>query len=163
MPGSPLTPQQVLLLLPQTPERIDTLTTGLSVSKLHTAPDDSGWSPNDVLAHLRPCADVWGGCILRIIAEDRPKLRAVSPRTWIKRTMYPELEFGPSLRSFAEQRAQLTLGACGVAARSLDTCGEGDWSGQGLERTVLSYAEGLATHESLHVRQIERAIKGEQL
>ena len=50
-----------------------------------------------VLAHLRACADVWGNYIRTIIAEDRPQFRAVSPRTWIKQTDYPDLAFRPSL------------------------------------------------------------------
>ncbi len=65
------------------------------------------WSANDVLAHLRGCADVWGGYILRMLDEDRPTFDAVSSRTWITQTNYPELDFGPSLRAFASQRAEL--------------------------------------------------------
>jgi hypothetical protein len=74
---------------------------------LRTAPADGEWSVNDVLAHLRACADVWGGCIATILAEDDPTIRAINPRTWIDRMDYRELEFAPSLRAFTEQRAAL--------------------------------------------------------
>jgi hypothetical protein len=107
MPNKPLTIEQILFLLAETPPRIAALTSGLAQDQLRTALNDDEWSANEVLAHLRACADVWGGCIAAIIAEDRPTLRAINPRTWIKQTNYRELEFQPSLRAFATQRADL--------------------------------------------------------
>src|SRR5579885_3336060 len=108
MPGKTLlTPEQILTLLAATPTRLATLTDGLAPTQLHTAPNPDQWSANDVLAHLRSCADVWGNCIRTIIKEDRPTIRAINPLTWIKQTDYPELEFRPSLRAFTSQRAEL--------------------------------------------------------
>jgi hypothetical protein len=109
-----------------------------------------------VLAHLRACADVWGGCIARLLAEDRPTFRAVNPTSWIKQTDYRALEFGPSLRAFADQRAGLLA--------VLETLSPEDWSraatvtgvGRVFERTVLTYARWLANHERSHDRQIVR-------
>src|SRR6478672_2366463 len=99
--------EQVLTLLAQTPPCIAALTAGLSPTQLRTGPKQGEWSANDVLAHMRSCADMWGNCIAAIITEDRPTIRAVNPRTWIKQTDYLELEFVPSLRSFTAQRAAL--------------------------------------------------------
>src|SRR5882672_5691635 len=80
---------------------------GLPRARLQSSPRRDEWSPNDVLAHLRSCSDMWGRYIAKIIAEDRPTIRAMSPRTWIKSTNYPELEFASSLRAFRKQRAEL--------------------------------------------------------
>ncbi len=102
-----LTTEQILTLLAETPPRIAALTADLSPAQLHTRSNHDGWSANDVLAHLRACADVWGNCIMAMLAQDTPTLRAVNPRTWIEKTDYLELEFRPSLRSFATQRADL--------------------------------------------------------
>jgi hypothetical protein len=107
MPSRSLTIEQVLTLLAEAPPRVAALTAGLAPARLHTTPNHDGWSANDVLAHLRACADVWGNCIVAILAEDTPTLRAVNPRTWIKKTDYRELEFRLSLLSFATQRADL--------------------------------------------------------
>jgi hypothetical protein len=96
----PLTIEQALSLLAETPKRIAAVTAGLAPAQLRTAPGPDEWSANDVLAHLRACADVRGNPILTIVAEDRPTLRAVNPVTWIKKTNYLELEFRPSLRSW---------------------------------------------------------------
>ena len=106
MSGS-LTIEQILTLLAEGPPRIAALTAGLASAQLQTPPGPAEWSANDVLAHLRACADMWGSCMTTMIAEDRPTLRAVNPRTWIKQTDYPELEFQLSLRAFARQRADL--------------------------------------------------------
>ena len=107
MPSRSLTIEQVLRLLAETPARLEVLTSGLAAAQLQTTPNDADWSANQVLAHLRACADVWGGCIAAIIAEERPKLRAVNPRTWITQTDYRELDFRPSLRGEGAQRAGL--------------------------------------------------------
>jgi uncharacterized damage-inducible protein DinB len=107
MPNTSLTSEQVLTLLRATPLRLAALTADLSPEALQTRPTSDQWSANEVLAHLRACADVWGNCIMRIIEEDRPTWRAVNPRSWIKQTDYPEQEFRPSLRAFTTQRAAL--------------------------------------------------------
>src|SRR5438552_15942070 len=137
MPGRSLTIEQILTLLAEAPPRIAALTAGLSPAQLHTAPNPGEWSANDVLAHLRSCADVWGNCIAAILAEDTPTIRAVNPTTWIKQTDYPELEFRPSLQAFVTQRANLLA--------VLEPLPPEDWlrgatvtgAGKVLERTVL--------------------------
>jgi hypothetical protein len=156
VPNKTLTIEEVLTLLAETPRRIGALTAGLAPALLHNAPNDDEWSANDVLAHLRACADVRGEPIVAIIAEDTPTLRAVDPRTWIKDTNYPELEFRRSLRAFAAQRADLLavlepLQRDGWSRRARVT-----GAGQVLERDVLFYGRWLAGHERTHVKQIER-------
>ena len=102
----PLTIDQVLTQLKEQPEAIAALTAGLPRARLHRAPTSGEWSVNDVLAHLRSCADMWGKYIAMIIAEDRPTIRAMNPTTWIKSTNYPDMEFAPSVRAFAKQRGE---------------------------------------------------------
>ena len=111
-----------------------------------------------MLAHLRACADVWGDCIAAIIAKDRPTLRAVNPTTWIKKTDYLALEFRPSLRSFATQRADLLAVLEPLPPEGWARTATVTGAGKVLERTVLSYAQWLARHERTHVKQIERIV-----
>jgi hypothetical protein len=153
-----LTIEQVLTLLAETPPRIAALTAGLAPAQLHTRPNHDGWSANDVLAHLRACADVWGNCIMTMIAEDTPTLRAVNPRTWIKKTDYLELEFRPSLRSFATQRADLLAVLSPLPPEGWSRAARVSGAGKVLERTVLLYAQWLARHERQHVKQVERIV-----
>jgi hypothetical protein len=150
--------EQVLTLLPETPARIGALTADLTPAQLRTAPNHGDWSANDVLAHLRACADVWGGCIAAIIAEDRPTLRAVDPRTLIKKTDYLELEFRPSFRSYAAQRAELLDVLAPLSPEGWSRAATVTGAGAVLERTVLFYAQWLARHERSHFKQVERIV-----
>ncbi len=158
MANKTLTVEQVVTLLGETPRLIATLTASLAPAQLHANPNRDEWSANDVLAHLRACADVWGSCMQRLIAEDKPTVRAVNPRTWIGHTDYLQLEFRRSLRSFAAQRVDLLA--------ALDPLPREDWSrvatvtgaGKALERDVLFYGRWLAGHERTHVKQIEHIV-----
>ncbi len=158
MPERPLSVEQILTMLAATPPRIAALTAGLAPAQLHTAPNQHEWSANDVLAHLRACADVWGSCIEAIIAHDRPTLRAVNPRTWIKQTDYLEQPFQPSLRAFAAQRSELLAVLEPLAPEGWSRAATVTGAGKVLERTVLSYAQWLAEHERPHVKQVARIV-----
>ena len=139
--------------------RVAAATAGVDAATLRRAPAAGEWSPTEILAHLRACADVWGGCIGAIVADDRPTIRAVGPRSYIHDTDYPDLEFEPSFRAFFAQRAGLLaiLGPLPPDAWSRTAVVTG--AGAVLERTLHWYALGLAAHERSHVKQIERLAK----
>jgi hypothetical protein len=149
---------QILTNLAETPLRLSELTAGIPPELLRTSPDPGEWSATHVLAHLRACADVWGGCIATLVAEDHPTLRAVNPKSWIKRTDYLEQEFQPSLQAFMAQRRELLS--------FLETLAPEDWArtatmtgaGRPIERTVHSFAGRMARHERPHIKQVERAM-----
>jgi hypothetical protein len=156
MPERFLPRESILDLLAEGPDRIAAATADLDDTRLRAAPAPDEWSITDILAHLRSCADVWGAGIATILAEERPTIRAVSPRTWIRDTDYPTLEFRTSLAAFASQRTDLLA--------TLERTSASDWSrsaivtgaGKRLERTMHWYAHGLAAHEQSHVKQIVR-------
>ena len=157
MSSRSLTVEQILTMLRETPQRIATLTADLTPAQLHAAPAQGEWSANDVLAHLRACADVWGDCMATIIAEDAPAYRAVSPRTYIRETDYPEQPFHPSLRAFRTQRAELV--------RVLEQLAPEEWAraatvkapaGRVYEYSVHYYARRLARHERGHLKQFDK-------
>jgi hypothetical protein len=155
---TPRTIEQILTMLADGPARITTLTAGLTPAQLCTPPEPGEWSANDVLAHLRACADVWGNYMAVIIAEDMPTIRAVNPTTWIKKTDYPEQEFWPSLQAFAAQRADLLalLEPLGpeVWSRAATMTG----SGKPRIRTAHTYGEWLVNHERSHFKQFARIV-----
>ena len=154
----PLTIEQILTILAETPPRIVTLTAGLASSQMRASPGHGEWSANDVLAHLRSCADVWGSCIEVILAQDKPTIRAVNPRTWIKSTNYPEQEFQSSLHVFVKQRTGLLKVLGQLAPEDWSRTATVTGAGKPLVLTILSYAERMATHERPHVKQIERIV-----
>lgn len=158
MSNHSLTIEQVLTRLAEHPQRIATLTKGLTSAQLRTRSKPDEWSANDVLAHLRSCADVWGNYIRKILAEDRPSIRAVSPRTWVKQTDYPALEFETSFRAFTAQRADLLSVLESLPPKTWSRAAFVTMVGKVIDRTVWDYAERLAIHERSHVSQIEQII-----
>ena len=155
MYDTPLTIEQVLTRLAEAPPRLAALTAGLAPAQLQTRPGPAEWSLNDILAHLRSCADVWGKYMRTILAEDRPTFRAVNPTTWIKQTDYPELEFRRSLRAFAAQRAELLAVLQALPPKAWSRSATVTGAGKPRQRTVFSYAQWLANHERSHYRQIQ--------
>ena len=149
-----LTTEQILTTLTATPPRIAALTAGLASAQLRSSPDHGEWSLNDLLAHLRSCSDVWGSCILEILAQEKPVLRVVSPRTWIKKTNYLNLEFEPSLQAFILQRTDLLAGLTPLAPEDWSRSATVIKDGKVSERTVVFYAQSFALHEQGHIEQM---------
>jgi hypothetical protein len=152
-------PEQILSLLQEGPARIAVAAARVAPERLRARPAPEEWSANEVLAHLRACADVWGESIRRIITEDHPTIRAVNPRTWMEKTDYPELEFQPSLEAFTAQRAELLAFLEEQAEASWQRTATVKGAGRPLEQTMHFFGDKLARHERTHVKQIERLVK----
>lgn len=150
---------EVLALLAAAPSRIAALTADLAPTQVWAAPAPGEWSLTEILAHLRACADMWGGAIAAILAADHPTLRAVNPTTWINRTDYREQAFAASLTAYTTQRAELLT--------VLEPLMPDDWAraatvtgtGKATERTVRFYAQWLARHERPHLKQIDHTAR----
>jgi hypothetical protein len=147
--------EEALALLAETPARIAAATRGLTEAQLHKSPVRGEWSVNDVLAHVRACADARGEPIRMILAADHPTFRAVNPRTYIKTTDYLALEFRPSFRAFTKQRADLLALLRTLSRKAWARAATVTGAGAPLERTVLFYADWVAIHERPHVKQVE--------
>ena len=149
---------EILTLLAVNAERIGEHAKACSPSDLQTSPEPGEWSANEVLAHLRCCADMWGGAIEQILAADHPTIRATNPGTWIHQTDYLELDFAKSFRAFVKQRKELLSFLEALRPADWDRGATITGAGKPLERTVHFYAQWLATHERPHVKQIAKAI-----
>jgi hypothetical protein len=153
-----LTIRQILAMLAEAPQRIVAATAGVEQARLHASPDEDEWSASDILAHLRACADVWGGSIVTMVNADHPTIRAISPRTYIHKTNYPDGAFGPSFEAYNRQRAELLAFLERLAPDDWSRGGTFTGAGRLLERTVLSEASAIALHERPHIKQIERVV-----
>jgi len=146
--------EKYLKLLEQTPRRLAEITGSFDDARLQFKPDKTSWSANDILAHLRSCADVWGDSIERILAEENPKVPYRHPRQWIKKTDYPELPFRESFQVFVIQRKKLL--------KVLKRLSFDDWSRaaviKGREHTVFTQVRRMGTHENAHCEQIEEML-----
>jgi len=143
--------EEVLQRLTETPDRIATTAEAMTAEQLQRRPDAKTWSANDILAHLRACADVWGETIESMLQEDEPTLRHISPRTYMKKSDYPALPFQESFQAFVKQRDDLLRTLTGLEFT--------DWSRGALikdrRHTVFTQARRMALHEATHNEQIE--------
>ena len=148
-----------MALLVNAPTQIEAMTKGVDPELLRVSPAEGEWSTTDVLAHLRSCADSWGSCMETMLIEEHPTIRAINPRTWLRRTNYGDLGFHESFAAYATQRAELIA--------RLEMLSPADWersatitgAGAPLQRTVLFYAQWLARHERPHIKQIGRIVE----
>jgi len=155
MHGTSAEIEKLLTVLAATPQRLAAMTSGLETARLHVKPDNAAWSVNDILAHLRACADVWGQSMLAMIAQDHPTLRYVSPRTWISKTDDHAQAFHISLQAFANQRTDLLRSLKPLAIEGWSRGATFTGTVQGREQTVFSYAQRMADHETQHLEQSE--------
>jgi DinB family protein len=154
-----LTVDEIMAILPETPRRIAALTEGLTPGELRRPPEPASWSINDVLAHLRACHDVLGGYMLGILAEDTPTWKVMNPRTWMKKTDYPDWEFARAFEAFRKQRAELLAvllpapqDAWTRIARVRGVLGDIN------DRSVRYYGDWMAGHERARWKHIARIV-----
>ena len=160
MPPPMLTPADVIHVLRETPARIGAMTADLAPDRLLMAPAPGEWSVNELVAHLRANADVWGGHIDRILREDRPTWRRVSPRAWLRKSNYATWPFPASLEAYTTQREDLLAVLQGLAPGRWERVAVvRESGGRVIERSVLFYATSLATHEQEHLGQIADTIR----
>lgn len=159
MADKSLTVAEVLVLLTETPRKIEALTVDLTPEQLRNPPEPGEWSAVEVLAHLRSCADVWGNCIATLLAEDRPTIKAINPTTWVNRTDYPTLAFTPSFKAYLAQRAELLMVLGKLPPTAWKRTATITGAGKALERDVFFYARWLANHERTHLKQLTNLAK----
>ena len=148
---------ETLRELRSTPQLFKRAASGLTDAQSRRRPENDSWSVIEVLAHLRGCADVRGAWIAKILADESPTIRYVSPRTGMRKTDYVSQEFQLFLREFARQRADLV--------KTLSSLISADWSRgaaftgrtPGWTQTVFELARALVDHEQAHFEQVTAA------
>lgn len=149
---------ELLQLLADTAGRIEALSRGLNEDRLCHPPHEGIWSANEILAHLRACADVWGGSIQSMIERDHPTLKYVSPRSWSRKTSYPTQPFATSLLEFTTQRQVLVQALRALAPAEWARGATFTGTTRGREQTVLSYARRIVGHELEHLEQLQATL-----
>src|SRR5687768_9990002 len=91
--------KDILRWLRATPRHFDRTAPWRTGEKLRRPPEEGSWSMNEGLADVRGAADVQGGWIDRMLADDTPTLRYASPRTGMRKGGYAADDFQDSLRA----------------------------------------------------------------
>jgi hypothetical protein len=122
-------------------------------------PRSDDWSAHESFAHVRACADVWGGHITTILSDSPASIPAGDPRAWAVDHGYTDADFAESFAAYAGRRvallAVLRALAGGGWARSAVVVG----SARRTERSVRWHAEHIVRHEDQHVLQIRRTLR----
>jgi len=99
--------EKYLGLLTATPQRIQEAVKGWNEAQLQSKAGNQSWSVNEILAHLRSCADLWTYSIYAMLAENEPAFSDINERKWAKVTGYADLSFAQSFQAYALQRKNL--------------------------------------------------------
>jgi hypothetical protein len=155
MKATPGEIEKYVELLEEMPRSLARTIGNIDDARLQYKSDRQSWSANDILAHIRSCAEVWGKSIEAMLSEDTPTLPDIHPRKWIKETNYLELPFHESFHAFIKQREKLL--------RTLRKLPLEDWSRAatiaGRKHTVFTQARRMAKHEKEHCEQIENLLQ----
>jgi len=143
--------------LAETTARVDAAARGLSADRLVISPTPGGWSPNEILWHIRATADVYDEHIRRIIREDEPRWRHVSPRARMKKARYDQLPFAESFAAFSRQRTELLalLGSIAPDAWQRFALVRVPSKAEDWRLTLHERVWGMASHEEIHCTQME--------
>ncbi|NJC98801.1 MAG: hypothetical protein C3F07_11195 [Anaerolineales bacterium] len=155
MKATPAEIEKYLEMLEETPRQIEVATKRVDEARLQYHADRKSWSVNDILAHLRSCADLWTHSIYAMLAEDDPEIPDIDERKWTRAARYSELPFAESFQAYVVQRRNLL--------RVLNALPFGSWERSasilGRRHTVFSQVRRMAKHEAEHINQIAELLK----
>jgi hypothetical protein len=147
---------EVMGILETSPARLTAVAEGRPDDALHEPLEAGGWSARDILGHLRACQRTWGTYLERILDEDQPTFRYVSPRSTIRQTDFLALPYRVSIAGFSADRARLLARLRTLGSGELDRVASVKVSGGRTQRhTAFSYAARIAEHEREHVEHLE--------
>jgi DinB superfamily len=151
-------PATLVRSLAATTARVEAVARHLSAEQLRVSPAPKGWSPNEILWHIRATADVYGEHITRILNEGQPRWSHVSPRARMKKARYDELPFAESSAAFAQQRTELlaVLGSIAPEAWKRVAIVKVRWMEDEWRLTLDERVWGMADHEEGHCTQMEK-------
>jgi len=156
MPRPELTPIEIVEILSTSMSDLRSLTNGLTDAQTDLKTTDSDWSIRYLVAHLRSAEDVLGGQMMRIVAEDHPAWRRLSPREYIRRTDYPTWTVEKALAAMSEHRKRLLAVIEPLPPQTwLRTALVTDRPGRVVDHSLRYYGNWLAGHEREHLIQIE--------
>lgn len=147
--------EKYLGILAAAPQRIQEEVKGLDEAQLQFKAGEKSWSVNEILAHLRSCADLWTHSMYAMLAENEPSFSDINERKWAKVTRYADLSFAESFQAYSLQRENLI--------RVLRALPFESWERSALiferKHTVFTQTRRMAKHELEHMEQIENLLQ----
>jgi hypothetical protein len=151
--------EETIRMLEQTTGYIESLVATADPIILNTKPGPDTWSLKEILSDLRACADVWGNSIERMLKENNPTLRYVSPRSLVKKPKYALPSFDESFKEFKAQRAKLLYILKSLTHEAWQRQATFTSTTRDKHQSVYSYAKPIADHEHHHYLQLSGTIQ----
>jgi hypothetical protein len=156
MKATPSEIQKYLGIISASPRQIALAVRGLDEAQLQFRAEAKSWSVNDILAHLRSCADLWTHSIYVMLAEHEPVFSDINERKWAKVTRYMQMPFHTSFQIYSLQRENLVY--------VLENLPFDSWERSALiyerRHTVFTQTRRMAKHETEHLGQIDAVLRG---
>ncbi|MGI8549472.1 MAG: DinB family protein [Dehalococcoidia bacterium] len=116
---------------------------------------DEGWTPKEVVAHLRDAEEMTLGRYRQIVAEEGALLKAYDQEALARERQYGQTDLTEALAAFEQLRDQ--------SLHVLSVLDEAGWqrAGRHEERgrqTLQQLASTTAFHDLLHLRQITESL-----
>ena len=141
----------VLDVLAATPRVLRDLCGSASEAMLET-PTDKGWSPKHIVAHILDVEDIaFMQRIRRIIEEERPYMRSITPTERIEEAGYMERPVADLLDELQRRRGEDLAWVRSIEPSQLDRIGEHDEAGEITASNIVHY---WATHDLTHLHQL---------
>jgi hypothetical protein len=163
MPRPTTLPDTVTILrgLAETISRIGAVAQRLTSLQLQDSLTPGVWSPNQILWHIRATGDDHIDHVQRILNEDEPHWRHVSPRARMKKksSRYDLLPFAESFTAFQHQREALVAQLSAIPATAWQRFGVINVPYQPdrpVRATVHQIVAGMVAHERGHCREMEQ-------
>jgi hypothetical protein len=144
-------PARLIDVLKSTPQSLRAAARSLKAEQLTGAGGD-GWSPLEIIRHMRAADAVLSPRIYHVLVRDNPPLPAFDERTWASLIEAAGVPLDAQLASFAIQRAELTA--------LLRTLTPEQWLRAGTHealgtQSVLDICAKIVDHEREHLAQLE--------
>lgn len=109
MKAMPAEIEKYLCVIPETPGRIIQATKDLDETHLQFRGDNKSWSVDDILAHLRSCADLWTHSVYAMLAENEPTFSDINERkhtifTQVRRLAKHETDHVQQIRTLLREK-----------------------------------------------------------
>lgn len=151
--------QEVLRLLAETPEKLESLSKGLSDEQLHTPPGSGERSFAEAVTHLINCEALAADSIYMALLRDEPLIADIHPERDLGKLLHFEQLPVSELLGYFKVRRKVLL-------RVLESLTDKKWSRcireakKQRKESIYWQARGQALHELEHILDLENKLIG---
>lgn len=131
---------------------------GQPESVLARRPDAKNWAAKEVVCHLRDAEELFMDRFQTIAAVDEPRLFPPTPDRWAEERQYLRNDAAEALGHFRQRREESLAYLRGLSPEGWQRGGVHPVRGR---LTVGDFVTLMAWHDDNHLKQLERALRGE--